>query len=528
MPPKKDDKKGPAAEDPEPDEEEKELLERELVIGFLKNKLSKYQDRGDSLLRDNLRLNDELETQQENLKDINTFLTTELTQREAQLLQLEQDHAALQKKYEDTVEKYEADIVQLKGDWAKQEEELRETIKEMDFKLKELYEFQQQKMELEQKLKDLTELLENERIQNEERVSELERKHVQEKDRLTKEMAQKIRETKANMMKLTDNQLETTTKRTILENEQMASELAYQSRQTEKLMKQNQHMLAEHAAMRRSAELSKQTETELAKRNHVYQKTIRNLLEKLKHQEESKRMDEAGLQQADDEMDELEMRCADLEKQLSQTTADHEALRMEHVKKNEQLDSFMSSQDEAVRFLVACLQDVKRQIVTVVDGASGGAAGGSSSAGASELVMLPGRLEELSLEQRERALGYLLERMHSFTSTKQKSLLGIGRPQADSGFVLPPIAAAGAVDSAAARAALQASVPAHATTYRTTGSQTSEAAPGRGSLALLLDDGSKPWGRAASSLKRTVRNADTFLRSKGPDLPTGMVRATMR
>ena len=224
----------------------------------------------------------------------------------------------------------------------------------------------------------------------------------------------------------------------------------------------------------------------------MYQKTIRNLLEKLKHQEESKRMDEAGLQQADDEMDELEMRCADLEKQLSQTTADHEALRMEHVKKNEQLDSFMSSQDEAVCFLVACLQDVKRQIVTVVDGASGGAASGSSAAGASELVMLP------------------------------------GRPQADSGFVLPPIAAAGAVDSAAARAALQASVPAHATTYRTTGSQTSEAAPGRGSLALLLDDGSKPWGRAASSLKRNVRNADTFLRSKGPDLPTGMVRATMR
>ena len=162
----------------------------------------------------------------------------------------------------------------------------------------------------------------------------------------------------------------------------------------------------------------------------MYQKTIRNLLEKLKHQEESKRMDEAGLQQADDEMDELEMRCADLEKQLSQTTADHEALRMEHVKKNEQLDSFMSSQDEAVCFLVACLQDVKRQIVTVVDGASGGAASGSSAAGASELVMLPGRLEELSLEQRERALGYLLERMHSFTSTKQKSLLGIGRPQA--------------------------------------------------------------------------------------------------
>jgi len=37
----------------------------------------------------------------------------------------------------------------------------------------------------------------------------------------------------------TDNQLEMTTKRTIMENEQMSIELSYQSRQTEKLMAHN-------------------------------------------------------------------------------------------------------------------------------------------------------------------------------------------------------------------------------------------------------------------------------------------------
>ncbi len=41
------------------------------------------------------------------------------------------------------------------------------------------------------------------------------------------------------MMKLTDNQLEMTTKRTIMENEQMSVELSYQSRQTEKLLNKN-------------------------------------------------------------------------------------------------------------------------------------------------------------------------------------------------------------------------------------------------------------------------------------------------
>jgi hypothetical protein len=43
----------------------------------------------------------------------------------------------------------------------------------------------------------------------------------------------------AQMMKLTDNQLEMTTKRTIMENEQMSVELSYQSRQTEKLLNKN-------------------------------------------------------------------------------------------------------------------------------------------------------------------------------------------------------------------------------------------------------------------------------------------------
>lgn len=40
-------------------------------------------------------------------------------------------------------------------------------------------------------------------------------------------------------MRCADNQLEMTTKRTIMENEQMSIELSYQSRQTEKLMGKN-------------------------------------------------------------------------------------------------------------------------------------------------------------------------------------------------------------------------------------------------------------------------------------------------
>ncbi len=75
-----------------------------------------------------------------------------------------------------------------------------------------------------------------------------------------------------------DNQLEMTTKRTIMENEQMSIELHYQSRQTEKLMNKNMVLLEENQDLRQQLALSKQTQEELARRNNVYQKTIKSLV----------------------------------------------------------------------------------------------------------------------------------------------------------------------------------------------------------------------------------------------------------
>ncbi len=49
---------------------------------------------------------------------------------------------------------------------------------------------------------------------------------------LKKEMLAKIKETKLSLLAMTEDQLHTTTQRTIMENEQMTTELQYQSRQT--------------------------------------------------------------------------------------------------------------------------------------------------------------------------------------------------------------------------------------------------------------------------------------------------------
>jgi hypothetical protein len=88
----------------------------------------------------------------------------------------------------------------------------------------------------------------------------------------------RIQETKQFMMNLTDNQLELTTKRTIMENEQMIAEVAYQSRQTSALVGQNLVLDARVAELRQALALSRDTQEELAKRNTIYQSTIKQLV----------------------------------------------------------------------------------------------------------------------------------------------------------------------------------------------------------------------------------------------------------
>jgi hypothetical protein len=109
------------------------------------------------------------------------------------------------------------------------------------------------KNDLEGKLEEIkTELL-HERKKHEPIISELERKTVQEKVRLRKEMEAKIKEAQDAFIKLTDNHLEATTKKTKQENEQMGSELAFQNRQTSTgrlftayIPRQNQEMCMRH------------------------------------------------------------------------------------------------------------------------------------------------------------------------------------------------------------------------------------------------------------------------------------------
>lgn len=143
--------------------------------------------------------------------------------------------------------------------------------------LDEVNEFKLNKDRLEEELSSLKRDIQEQREAHTRDVSAFDRKKAIEIDQLKKDMQKNIKETREYLKARTKDQLDSTTKRTIMENEQMATELHFQSKETERLLDRNQQLMDENAQLRRNLQIHKDLENELARRTHVYQKLIKKM-----------------------------------------------------------------------------------------------------------------------------------------------------------------------------------------------------------------------------------------------------------
>jgi hypothetical protein len=88
-------------------------------------------------------------------------------------------------------------------------------------------------------------------------INERERQKIYAVKKLSEEMDYKVKETQANLMALNDEQLQTTTRLTILQNHQLTTELDYQSKQTEQLLAKNDKMQEQIDSLKRNISLHK-------------------------------------------------------------------------------------------------------------------------------------------------------------------------------------------------------------------------------------------------------------------------------
>jgi len=137
----------------------------------------------------------------------------------------------------------------------------------------------------------------------------------------------------------------------------MHAELAYQSRQSEKITQRNKALVDENAELRRRVELAKQTEVELAKRSHVYQKTIKTLLAKVKQESEGRESQERQGEGIRSQQAVLEGRVHALEITCVELRDAAEAAR-EHARRVEELhDRWLQRQGAAGQYLMQVMED---------------------------------------------------------------------------------------------------------------------------------------------------------------------------
>ena len=190
--------------------------------------------------------------------------------------------------YEARVAELEADAVRLKEERdrdvdqgrADAEEEILRLTTQLDSLTDELarvHEFQAERDEVLRDRDELRESLDSERRGREEDRAVMERTKIAEKQRLKDEMLRRVQEAKEAILADTVQQLHDTTKRTLAENEQMTTELAYQSRAVEDLLKRVTTLETQRDKLRRRLALRESEADALTRRNHALEQMMNAL-----------------------------------------------------------------------------------------------------------------------------------------------------------------------------------------------------------------------------------------------------------
>ena len=117
--------------------------------------------------------------------------------------------------------------------------------------------------------------------------------------KLERDFAEKVRATNEELMRLTDDQLEVTTKRTILENEELSMELASSSKRAEKALARSDEQRRASGETLVDLELANEMNARAARRGEKLRAEVESLIAELKLGEE--RLREMAVKRADDD-----------------------------------------------------------------------------------------------------------------------------------------------------------------------------------------------------------------------------------
>ncbi|EFJ36356.1 hypothetical protein SELMODRAFT_404282 [Selaginella moellendorffii] len=340
-----------------------EIQAKDLQILCSNDKIARLEERAfnlGSVIKETRR---QAEDRDKILEDQIAALTRDAKEFDRRSEEMEQIIETLKKERAESHAALLAELNELKTTHRIQVEAIQKELDDAHNLIQAVKEFTLRRAAIEKEIQNLKNQLSKEKKQHQEALNDVERVAQQERERLRKEMAVKIEETKLLMIKQTEEQLHVKTKRTILENEQLAKEVAYHIRQTELLVLKNGQLQHENNELEDKMLAAKELEEELARKNHSYQKASRILLFKLQEQHLAANIE------AIEEMDELKHlinRNEQLKAEIQKEHQDLEKLKAAIEEKTKCAES-VGAAEEAVKFLYLALEDVELEELANVD-----------------------------------------------------------------------------------------------------------------------------------------------------------------
>ncbi|XP_040260754.1 cilia- and flagella-associated protein 157 [Bufo bufo] len=342
MPPKKKKGKGSAKKDKpvekpktEPvSEESKEYYQ--LQIRDLEGRLERYQKKWDEICAKENFFQAQFDQLSSDKKEIVSFLKRTLNQRLDEIADLNNQLSGLQQAKDAEKDAYEVQLAQTRHEFQETKERLTSENMLLAGKLASLEEFRVQKEELMAKFSALEEKLRKQEEEHKDTMYKLEKKAVLDKDRLKKEMVQKVNTVAAEFRKVSNDQMAETTKRAIRENVAVSSQLAKMSEKSLELIQENDQLREQESDLRKQLEILEENEKEFVRNHLSNQKVIRMLTEKCQQQQE---MLDLAIQREQD-LDHLHVEHQSLQEEA-------QALRQRMTSLEEEVQRLMEGRDNA-------------------------------------------------------------------------------------------------------------------------------------------------------------------------------------
>ncbi|XP_039331041.1 cilia- and flagella-associated protein 157 isoform X1 [Saimiri boliviensis] len=286
-----------------------------IQIRDLEDRLARYQRKWDELAVQEKLFRQEFEQLANNKKEIVAFLKRTLNQQVDEITDLNEQLQNLQLAKEIEKDAFEAQLAQVRHEFQETKDQLTTENIALGGKLAALEEFRLQKDDIMDKFTLLEDQVQKQENEFRDYAYDLEKKSMLDKDRLRKEIIQRVNIVANEFHKVTTNRMWETTKRAFTENNSITLQIARISRQGAQLLQENEQLKRSQDYLCKQVELLENTEKVMARHRIGYQKVILMLTKKCQEQ-----------QQGTKEAKELHLLLSQLEQKVVQLQADKQAL----------------------------------------------------------------------------------------------------------------------------------------------------------------------------------------------------------